>query len=105
MNTYPETSATTSVELRALPNTVVFGFVKSLATELSRGQVELPSVPEVVIKLQRTLADENVSNETVVLVVGPAHRRRAACQRGAGHPAQLGNLRGSGRGRDGLREP
>ena len=59
-----------TVETRALPNTVVFGFVKSLATELSRGAVELPSVPEVVIKLQRTLADENVSNETVVLVVG-----------------------------------
>lgn len=65
-----ETSATSSVEMRALPNTVVFGFVRSLATELSKGQIELPSVPEVVIKLQRTLADENVNNETVVLVVG-----------------------------------
>ena len=63
-------AATSTVEARALPNTVVFGFVKSLATELSRGQVELPSVPEVVIKLQRTLADENVSNDTVVVVVG-----------------------------------
>lgn len=63
-------SSTSTVEARALPNTVVFGFVKSLAVELSKGQVELPSVPEVVIKLQRTLADENVSNDTVVLVVG-----------------------------------
>lgn len=65
-----EAIAPSTVETRALPNTVVFGFVKSLATELSKGQVELPSVPEVVIKLQRTLADENVSNETVVVVVG-----------------------------------
>lgn len=70
MSASPETSSTSTVEMRALPNTVVFGFVKSLAVELSKGQVELPSVPEVVIKLQRTLADENVSNETVVTVVG-----------------------------------
>jgi HD-like signal output (HDOD) protein len=63
-------AAQDTVETRALPNTVVFGFVRSLAAELSTGQVELPSVPEVVIKLQRTLADENVNNETVVVVVG-----------------------------------
>jgi HD-like signal output (HDOD) protein len=37
---------------------------------LSKGPVELPSVPEIVLKLQRTLSDENVSNETVVRVVG-----------------------------------
>jgi HD-like signal output (HDOD) protein len=65
-----DTGATSTVETRALPNTVVFGFVKSLASELSKGQVELPSVPDIVIKLQRTLSDENVSNETVVKVVG-----------------------------------
>ena len=62
--------ATSTVETRAMPNTVVFGFVKALASELSQGQVELPSVPDIVIKLQKTLSDENVSNETVVLVVG-----------------------------------
>lgn len=55
---------------RALPNTVTFGFVKSLAGELSKGPVELPSVPEVVIRLQRALSDENASNESVVMVLG-----------------------------------
>jgi HD-like signal output (HDOD) protein len=70
MNQATDTTIISTVETRALPNTVVFGFVKSLAGELSKGQVELPSVPDVVIKLQRTLVDENVSNETVVLVVG-----------------------------------
>jgi HD-like signal output (HDOD) protein len=65
-----DTGATSTVETRALPNTVVFGFVKSLAAELSRGQVELPSVPDIVVKLQRTLSDENVSNDVVVRVVG-----------------------------------
>jgi HD-like signal output (HDOD) protein len=59
-----------TVETRAIPNTVVFGFVKALASELSQGQVELPSVPDIVIKLQKTLSDENVSNEVVVRVVG-----------------------------------
>ncbi len=59
-----------TVEARALPNTVVFGFVKALATELSQGQVELPSVPDIVIKLQKALSDENISNETVVRIVG-----------------------------------
>ena len=64
------TEMTSTVEMRALPNTVTFGFVKALAAELSKGQVDLPSVPEVVIRLQRALSDENASNETVVLVVG-----------------------------------
>lgn len=63
----PEVSTTIS---RALPNTVTFGFVKSLASELSKGPVELPSVPEVVIRLQRALSDENASNESVVKVLG-----------------------------------
>jgi len=61
---------TSTVEMRALPNTVTFGFVKALAVEMSKGQVDLPSVPEVVVRLQRALSDENASNETVVLVVG-----------------------------------
>jgi HD-like signal output (HDOD) protein len=59
-----------TVTTRALPNTVVFGFVKALAAELSQGQVELPSVPDIVIKLQKTLSDENVTNDIVVRVVG-----------------------------------
>ena len=62
--------ATSTIENRAMPNTVVFAFVKALATELSQGQVELPSVPDVVLKLQKTLSDDTVSNDTVVRVVG-----------------------------------
>jgi HD-like signal output (HDOD) protein len=37
---------------------------------LSQGQVELPSVPDIVIKLQKALSDENISNEAVVRIVG-----------------------------------
>jgi HD-like signal output (HDOD) protein len=68
MSTAVETTST--VEARALPNTVVFAFVKGLASELSNGHVELPSVPDVVIQLQRTLSDDSVTNETVVRVLG-----------------------------------
>jgi HD-like signal output (HDOD) protein len=64
------TSVTSTVEARALPNTRVFSFVKGLATELSQGQVELPSVPEIVVRLQQTMSDENVTNEVVVRVIG-----------------------------------
>jgi HD-like signal output (HDOD) protein len=64
------TSVTSTVEARALPNTVVFSFVKGLAAELSQGQVELPSVPEIVVRLQQTMSDENVTNEVVVRVIG-----------------------------------
>jgi HD-like signal output (HDOD) protein len=61
---------TSTIESRAIPNTVVFGFVKALAQELSQGRVELPSVPDIVIQMQRVMADENVSNEIVVKVLG-----------------------------------
>ena len=64
------TSVTSTVEARALPNTVVFSFVKGLAAELSQGQVELPSVPEIVVRLQQTMSDENVTNDIVVRVIG-----------------------------------
>ncbi len=64
------TTEATTVESRALPNTAVFGFVKILAGELSQGRVELPSVPDVVLRLQKTLSDENVTNDTVVRVIG-----------------------------------
>ncbi len=64
------TSVTSTVEARALPNTVVFSFVKDLAAELSAGQVELPSVPDIVISLQQALSDDNVTNDTIVRVIG-----------------------------------
>jgi HD-like signal output (HDOD) protein len=62
-------SVASTAESRALPNTVVFAFVKAMAAELSEGRVELPSVPDVVVSLQKALSDEQVSNDTVVRVV------------------------------------
>ncbi len=49
---------------------IAFEFVRSLATELSAGRVDLPSFPEVAIRVRRVLADENSNLEKVVRVVG-----------------------------------
>lgn len=47
-----------------------FEFVKTLAAELSSNKVELPSFPDIAVRVQRVLADDNVTPERVVRVVG-----------------------------------
>lgn len=47
-----------------------FAFVQTLATELSSGRVELPGFPDIAARVQHVLADENVSTERVVKVIG-----------------------------------
>ena len=51
-------------------NEVAFGFVRSLAAELSAGRVDLPSFPEIVVRVRRVLSDEHSTLEKVVRVVG-----------------------------------
>lgn len=53
-----------------VPSAAAFEFVKQLASELSAGNVELPSFPDVAMRVQRVLADENVAPDVVVRVVG-----------------------------------
>jgi putative nucleotidyltransferase with HDIG domain len=47
-----------------------FAFVSELAQEVSKGKVELPSFPDVAVRVRRVLADEHVSNEQIARVVG-----------------------------------
>lgn len=47
-----------------------FDFVRSLSAELSRGRVDLPSFPDVVVRVRRVLADENSTNDQLVRIVG-----------------------------------
>src|SRR5262245_34609766 len=47
-----------------------FAFVAELAKEVSGGKVELPSFPDVAVRVRKVLADENVSNEQIARVVG-----------------------------------
>lgn len=52
------------------PNSGAFAFVAELAQEVSKGRVELPSFPDVAVRVRKVLADENVSNEQIARVVG-----------------------------------
>jgi len=47
-----------------------FAFVQSLAAELSTGKVELPSFPDIALRVRKTLADDNVTPEKVVRIIG-----------------------------------
>jgi HD-like signal output (HDOD) protein len=51
-------------------NALAFAFVQALAAELSKGKVDLPSFPDIALRVRQILADENVSQEKVVRVVG-----------------------------------
>lgn len=51
-------------------NSGAFQFVAELAQEVSRGRVELPSFPDVAVRVRKVLADEHVSNDQIARVVG-----------------------------------
>jgi HD-like signal output (HDOD) protein len=59
----------TSTQAQPAPN-AAFEFVRSLAGELSSGKIELPSFPEVAIRVRQVLSDPDSSIEKVVRVVG-----------------------------------
>jgi HD-like signal output (HDOD) protein len=47
-----------------------FAFVQALSSELSRGKVDLPSFPDIALRVRKVLGDEEVTQEQVVRVVG-----------------------------------
>jgi HD-like signal output (HDOD) protein len=51
-------------------DTDAFAFVQELATELSSGKVDLPSFPEIAVRVRQVLSDEAVSPDKVVRVIG-----------------------------------
>jgi HD-like signal output (HDOD) protein len=51
-------------------STAAFEFVRELSAELSASSIELPSFPEVAVRVQKALAEENCSSERVVRVIG-----------------------------------
>ena len=55
---------------------MIAALVEKLDRSLQGGQLELPSLPEVALKIRRALADDNVSvNEVARLSHGPGARR------------------------------
>jgi HD-like signal output (HDOD) protein len=49
---------------------IAFDFVRTLAAELSGGNVDLPSFPEIAVRVRRILSDPKSSVDQVVRVVG-----------------------------------
>jgi HD-like signal output (HDOD) protein len=49
---------------------VAFEFVRSLASELSAGRLDLPSFPEIAVRIRKVLGDSKSSIEQVVRIVG-----------------------------------
>jgi len=54
---------------RAAEERLEFAFVQTLAAELSGGKIDLPSFPDIALRVRQALADENVSADKVVRVV------------------------------------
>jgi HD-like signal output (HDOD) protein len=54
----------------ASESAAAFAFVSELAQEVSSGKVELPSFPDVAVRVRKVLADEQVSNEQIARIVG-----------------------------------
>lgn len=51
-------------------NAAAFAFVSELAQEVSQGKIELPSFPDVAVRVRKVLADENVATDQIARVVG-----------------------------------
>jgi HD-like signal output (HDOD) protein len=64
MNTAAAQAPTSAIDTEA------FAFVQALASELSRGKVDLPSFPDLALRVRKVLADENVTQDQVTRVVG-----------------------------------
>ncbi|MGR9089409.1 MAG: HDOD domain-containing protein [Gammaproteobacteria bacterium] len=47
-----------------------FAFVESLATDLSNGTLELPSFPEIVIRIRKALEDDNCTTAKIAQLIG-----------------------------------
>ena len=61
--------AVKSIRLQT-PSNVAFEFIRSLAGELSGGKVDLPSFPEIAVRVRRILSDPKSTLEQIVRVVG-----------------------------------
>src|SRR5689334_17900772 len=64
MNTAAAQAPTSAIDTES------FAFVQALAAELSKGKVDLPSFPDIALRVRKVLADEEVTQEKVVRVVG-----------------------------------
>ena len=69
----PANDAAATLEERA----TALVFLQTLATEVSKGTVDLPCFPEVVIRISHALADPGATSDKVVTIVGAEPRLAA----------------------------
>src|SRR5687767_6517501 len=69
MTTPPHSAAQEEITVPAATSGA-FAFIAELAQEVSSGKVELPSFPDVAVRVRKALGDEHVSNEQIARVVG-----------------------------------
>jgi HD-like signal output (HDOD) protein len=69
----PASDAAATPEERA----IALAFLQKLATEVSKGTVDLPCFPDVVVRISHALADPSTTSERVVTIVGAEPRLAA----------------------------
>ena len=69
----PASDAATTLEERA----TALAFLQTLAAEVSKGTVDLPCFPDVVVRISHALADPETTSERVVTIVGAEPRLAA----------------------------
>ena len=69
----PASDAAATLEERA----TALAFLQTLATEVSKGTVDLPCFPDVVVRISHALADPNATSDKVVTIVGAEPRLAA----------------------------
>jgi HD-like signal output (HDOD) protein len=69
----PASDAAATPEERA----TALAFLQMLATEVSKGTVDLPCFPDVVVRISHALADPNTTSDKVVTIVGAEPRLAA----------------------------
>ena len=66
----PECGSNSEPVDRGDMNTVAFNFVRELADDLAADQLDLPSLPDVVIRIREALLDEESSTDQIVRLIG-----------------------------------
>ncbi|MFK7886285.1 MAG: HDOD domain-containing protein [Gammaproteobacteria bacterium] len=69
MQTATENTPTEAPSPEASATMAAFNFVTELTRELNKGTVDLPSFPDIAMKVKRVLEDDNASSATVARVV------------------------------------
>lgn len=67
---HPTPGSATDAQLADELTTATFTFVNTLATDISSGDFELPSWPEIVVRIKRALENDECSVEQIVRLIG-----------------------------------